>query len=764
MNCPKCSRNIDKDSRFCPYCGAVIGQMPAAVIPESGVRAFRIGRSEDNDYVIAKGNVSAHHCVLYLLADGQLILEDKGSANGVYVNGQRINRQQILITDTVTVAQNHVINISQVISQTASQSSSSEKATFRNTDLLSKSQINIGREQDNDIIIRNIRVSRHHARLNKQGAAWQIEDLNSANGTFVNGTRISLSFVSEKDYITVGGVPLELSKLLSQALPDWSADLRFVAKELSFAVADKTIVDQISLCLKPGQFTGLIGPSGCGKTTLMMMLNGYLKPSRGKVLINGVSLHDNPQSFQGQMGYVPQDDIIHRELTVYESLNYTSKLRLGNQISEPERAQQISQILASVNLSAARDTLIGSPEKKGISGGQRKRVNMAQELVTEPLFYFLDEPTSGLDPRSDREVMQLLKDIASRGHVVLLTTHKIDELNFSIFTHLIVLSPGGKLAYYGPAQDAVSFFGVKKPEDIFETLEGTNSNLLQQNYLSSPFYQGWVASGVEVEARMNSGQNGSKASISGKQANAFQQFWVLCQRCLQVKFRDHFSAAVLLLQAPIIGLFIFLVFKSSENFQALYFVLVVAAIWLGCSNSARELVTEQTIFMREQKANLNIDAYLWSKVFVLSLLCGLQCLVLTLFTYLTVDPSINIIVFSAVLTMISITALCMGLALSAVVKTGETAMALVPVTLIPQVILGGLIVPFGNIPEGVNIIAGMILSRWSFELMMVLEDNVQVITLLGFNQDNLLIDLSLISLMAIVFILITRYLLYQKTR
>ncbi|MFA7097242.1 MAG: FHA domain-containing protein [Gammaproteobacteria bacterium] len=760
MRCFRCNKSIDNDSQFCVFCGAKVVNQSAKTDSET----IRIGRALDNDHVLNNPRVSLHHCELHVDSMGKLSIKDVDSSNGVFVNGERIAERKIKVDDIVSLGKSIILDIGSLISDRSQTYSDSEVVHKPNTGLINKDKINIGRDHDNDIRISNIRVSRHHARLERIGVAWQIIDLDSANGTFVNGIRVKNSIISEQDSITVGGVPLDLISLFSRELPDWSADLNLSGENLSFKVGNKTIVEPLNICLQPGQFIGLIGPSGCGKTTLMMMLNGYLKPSSGNVYINGVSLHHNPQAFQGQIGYVPQDDIIHRELTVEESLLYTSKLRLGDNITDHERSHQIAQILDALGLTMVKDTLIGSPEKKGVSGGQRKRVNMAQELVTEPLFYFLDEPTSGLDPRSDKEVMKLLSDLTRRGHAVLLTTHKIDALNFSIFTHLLILSPGGKLAYFGPACDAVPYFGVSRPEDIFDVLEGTESGHLQQNYLQSNYYQACIQSRMIKFNESNTKTDSRADVVHSVQADAFHQFLVLCQRTFLVKCRDHFSAAVLLLQAPIIGLFIYLVFKSSESFQALYFVLVVAAIWLGCSNSAREIVSEQTIFKREQKASLSLDAYLWSKICVLSMLCMLQCLILSLFTLLTVSINISFGLLFIALSLTSIAALTMGLLLSAVVKTGETAMAIVPVALIPQVILGGLIVPFGSIPEGVNILAGFMLSRWAFELLIVLENSSFLTDRIGFNSNNLPIDLVLILIMSVSFIFLTRIVLNKKMR
>ena len=711
-------------------------------------RIITIGRAAENDLVIDNSFISKHHCRILIDEARNATLEDLNSLNGTFVNGTRITRQLITPQDIVMLGTSYKLYSSM---WTSNRPSPQPEA------LGYKQILNIGRDTTNDIVLKNIRVSRQHAQLSKSVSGWQIKDLNSSNGTYVNGRKVSQSMITAQDDVVVGGVPLDLISIFQGQKQDWDATLNLTARNIRFSVPGKTIVEDINLCLKPGQFIGLIGPSGCGKTTLMMMLNGYLKPVSGSVSISGVSLYHNLQSFQGQMGYVPQDDIIHRELKVRESLYFTSQLRLGIRISESERQSQIDKILQTLGMSSASETLIGTPEKKGISGGQRKRVNMAQELITEPQFYFLDEPTSGLDPRSDRDVMQLLADLSARGHLVLLTTHNINTTNFKLFSHLIVMTSGGKLAYYGPSSQVLDYFGIKEPEDIFDVVAHTESQNLKNKYQQSPLYAQYSNPDHPLMP------DADPKSISPQPKDVLHQYKTLCKRTLIVKLRDTFSTAVLLLQAPIIGIFTYLVFKDNGSIAALSFVLVIATIWLGCSNSAREIVTEQSIFKREQKASLSVSAYLWSKITILSMLCILQCLVLSFFGSITGD--IAFLPLWAALSLISISSLAIGLVISAVVKTSETAMALVPLTLIPQVILGGLIVPFSQIPDAVKVLAGFMLSRWSFELILTMDEANSLVTEnLGFNTSNMGLDLLLIVIMGVFFITLTHIFLKKRAR
>ncbi|MGB5894707.1 MAG: ATP-binding cassette domain-containing protein, partial [Ignavibacteriaceae bacterium] len=523
---------------------------------------------------------------------------------------------------------------------------------------------------------------------------------------------------------------------------------------------DKLIVDNIGLTILPGEFVGLIGPSGAGKTTLMMMMNGVVKPSEGNVLINAQSLYSNFDSFKGQIGYVPQDDIIHRELKVQESFHYTGRLRLNNNTNE-EIKSQVDSILDTLGLEETRNTLIGSAEKKGISGGQRKRVNLGQELLTEPSVLFLDEPTSGLDPKTDLDVMYLLKNIAAKGKIVILTTHNITRDNFEILSHLIVLTKGGKLAYFGRAALASDYFEVDKPYEIFEKLETKEPDYWKEKFRQSQEFRQYVSS------RQSSKMEKQPTEVTPpiKVSKDSKQYVTLTSRYFRVKLRDHVSTAILLLQAPIIAALIAVVFDEFAERTAALFILVIAAIWLGCSNAAREIVSEQAIFKRERMVNLKIPSYLFSKVTVLMMLCVIQCFVLAIIVVPALEMESSVISMFFLLLLTSLPALLLGLFISSLVSTTEASMGLIPLVLIPQVILGGLISTFVTMSGFEKFLAAFMTSRWSFEAMTILEYEEtfpQGITNLGFSPDNFAIDILFILAYSALFFLLTAYSIKKK--
>lgn len=742
--CPNCQSQIELDARFCSNCGTKIN------ISEKPVRIIKIGRAKENDIVVNDPLVGRYHAVLKIF-NNSILLEDLNSTNGTYVNGKKISSSTITEKDKVTLGKSYELDIKSIFKP------ESKKTPIPSID---KNVITIGRSPDNDIVLNNIKVSRRHAKLEKVGNEWYLEDLGSANKTYVNSKPIKKTKITLNDVITIGGVPLSLENLF-KSKKQVSGDVTLSAKNLTFRVGEKIIVDNISLTIYPGEFVGLIGPSGAGKTSLMLMMNGVVRPSEGDVFINSQSLFSNYNSFKGQIGYVPQDDIIHRELKVEESLEYTAKLRF-DKYSKTEINSQVNNVIQTLNLSEAKDTLIGSPEKKGISGGQRKRVNLGQELLTEPSILFLDEPTSGLDPKTDMDVMKLLKSIADKGKIVVLTTHNITEENFNILTHLVVLTKGGKLAYFGPANEAINYFQTNKPYEIFDKLNEKQPEFWQSKYKSSVYYKNYILARETEKIKLSPTRK--KYNLEERKVD-LKQFLTLSERYLKIKLRDKISTLILLLQAPLIALLISIVFsKPDEKVQAL-FVLVIAAIWLGCSNAAREIVSEQSIYKRERMVCLKIPSYILSKVFILSILCIIQSIILTSITIPSLELQSNFIALSAFLFFVSISSLMIGLFVSSIVSTNEAAMGLMPIILIPQVILGGLISKFADMSDFIQVLAGLMISRWAFEGALILEfknHNSFVINSIGFNPDNLPIDLTVITLNIILFYFLIVYSLKKK--
>ena len=342
----------------------------------SNKKVITVGRSSSCHIVLDNPNVSSNHAK-FIIDDSTITLEDSGSTNGTFVNGEKITSKKVTKDDQIAFSRNYNFDwgkIEPYIKISKGEFTDVPGERLKTQIAREKQVINIGRTSDNDLVINNIKVSRKHAKLEKKGNDWFLEDLGSSNGTFINGKKVKKERVTQKDVITIGGVPLNLERLFTGE-KIIAGDIQISTNDLTFQVKDKVIVDSIGLTIFPGEFVGLIGPSGAGKTSLMMMMNGVVRPSGGDVFINSQSLYSNFDLFKGQIGYVPQDDIIHRELKVQESFKYTGMLRLENN-TEEEITTQVDSVLNTLGLEETKNTLIGSAEKKGISGGQRKRVNL----------------------------------------------------------------------------------------------------------------------------------------------------------------------------------------------------------------------------------------------------------------------------------------------------------------------------------------------------------------------------------------------------
>ena len=505
------------------------------------------------------------------------------------------------------------------------------------------------------------------------------------------------------------------------------------------------VLQGLNLDVDAGDFVAFMGPSGSGKTTLMSALNGYVRPSAGAVLFNGQDLYAAYDQFRMHIGYVPQDDIMHRDLTVRQALYYTARLRLPRDMTDAAIHARIDEVLGQLRLTEAADVLIGSPERKGISGGQRKRVNLAMELLTDPFILFLDEPTSGLSSEDALVVMKLLRQLADGGKTILLTIHQPSREVFRLMDGIVLLAKDkgsaepARLAYYGPAYpDAIHFFA---PESATQT--EPSPDLLLHGLESRPAAE-WVARYATSEAKKRyvDDRAGKAPTLipavparSGSRGGGLAQWSALVRRSLAIKVRDTWNTAILLGQAPIIAVLIVAVFGSRAGEEpamekwltvsgattSVLFLMVVAALWFGCSNSAREIVGEWAIYHRERMINLKIPAYVASKLAVLGALCLVQCAcllgVVGLFSRLRGDwpPMLGILWLAALI------GVAVGLLISAMARTPEIAISLVPLVLLPMVILGGMLSPTHEMNGLMRLLSGVMPSRWAFEGLLLVE-------------------------------------------
>jgi ABC-type multidrug transport system ATPase subunit len=526
-----------------------------------------------------------------------------------------------------------------------------------------------------------------------------------------------------------------------------------------------------------------MGPSGAGKTTLLLTLNGYLPPTAGQVRINGEDLYAIYDALRGSIGYVPQDDIVHPELTVWEAVRYSAKFRLPPDYSEEEIARRVDTTLAQLGLEGVAHLQIGRPEKKILSGGQRKRVNIAMELVTDPVIMFLDEPTSGLAADDTAALVVLLHDLARQtGKTIITTIHQPAKDEFEKFNLALVLGVGGVTMFYGSPHDGYRFFGswlerqgkpnrIDNPRDmfdmlnqrerpIFEALKAQNPNA-SRSHARALAAREWSAEYTNpnnpIFQKMFGGRRavGTGQSPQGvpSRAPSGGQFGLLFGRYAKIKARDVGGTSIMLLQAPIIGVLLALVFGgqqaaipywclgamqelakrsgslgdgveevlknmavTTDNAGSIFF-LIVAAVWFGTSNAAREIVSEVAIYRRERMVNLRLFNYVFSKFVLLSLFCVVQCTVLLAIVFFALGYHGGMQAFGISLATMIVTAMnsvAIGLLLSTLVSSAEAAMALTPIALIPQVVLGGLMVPMTTNPM-LEIPMYLMPARWGFQ-------------------------------------------------
>ncbi len=588
-------------------------------------------------------------------------------------------------------------------------------------------EVALGRDERNDIVLPDPRVSRFHAVVRPVDGGYQIVDLNSSNGTFVNRERVGARPLQEGDEILIGSTSLYFDRT---GITRFSrgGGIKIDAIELTKTVGKGiTNLDSVSLSFYPGELICIVGGSGTGKTTLMNALSGLSPATRGHVLYNGVDYYQHLDVYRHSLGYVPQDDIVHPELTVQQTLYYAARLRLPEDTDRAEIEERIVEVLDNLDLAERRDT-----EVRKVSGGQRKRVSIGVELLTKPSVFYLDEPTSGLDPGLDSRMMDLLRTLANQGRTVVVITHA--TRNVMICDKVVFMARGGQLAFFGPPADALEYFGVSDFTQIYRLLDDQVDGW-DARYRQSQHFQRNVQHRLEEQAlapRADGGRGGRGEKKGANQTNWFWQFIWLSVRYLRILMRDWLSLLVILVAAPIIAVVYALIFKrdifaptwadggDARQGVALLFNLAVAVMFLSAFAAARAIAEEVPIYSRERLVNLKIFPYVLSKIFILGLFSLAQsALLLGIVSHQVDIPGGNATLLKVygALVLTNLAALALGLLVSALTTNGLQATLIVVVLLIPELTLGGATVPLSQVNEIARALSLGMISRWSLSLL-----------------------------------------------
>jgi ABC transport system ATP-binding/permease protein len=548
--------------------------------------------------------------------------------------------------------------------------------------------VTIGRYPDNTVILNHPLVSGHHARIEQtKRGDHRIVDLGSTNRVYINGQRVTNQILKPGDVIRIA--PYKFTYTDNQlSWEDESGSIRIDALHLEKRGSKRTILlDDVTIDIPPRKLIALVGGSGVGKSTLLNALDGIHPAPKGVVLYNGQNFYQHLAEFSRQIGIVPQDDIVHKNLTVEQALYYAARLRLPSDFTRGQIKDRIKEVLDDVGITHRRKWMVGS-----LSGGERKRLSIALELLANPALFFLDEPTSGLDPGLDQKMMQLLRELADKGHTIVLVTHSI--YNIDLCDYVCIMAQGGRLAFYGSPQEAITYFGAKNFAEIYTLLEPTDENKkipqeAEERFKHSPYYQQYVAQPIEQELTdVKMGLIPDMPAEKRRHGHHRRQFFLLSRRYLRLLGNDFGNLLILLLQAPVIGLILWFLTSpttfnptsiatcptranivansgpivsidcqrvvnllntpqataylqqqgktknrvlndaiepnSGADAQTLLFIMAFAAVTFGCINGVREIVKEAPIYRRERAVNLGIAPYMFSKIVILGILCLLQ--------------------------------------------------------------------------------------------------------------------------------------------
>ena len=736
-----------------------------------------VGRDPNSTIRVMNERVSRRHAVLRV-QDGAWVFEDAGSQNGSFHNGRRIDRLVIEGNDTIQLRLGNptlgpVLDLvpgtadpvvrgvaaapvpspapppgppllsSLPPDPTSPGTASVSRGEMRGTRTVDEGHfgqftgvlnlpgktVRIGRGPDNDIVVDDLLASRRHAmlKISEDQRTVTLADLGSQNGTFVNGERIRQQQLAEGDIVTIGHHAFRFVQGVLETYVD-TGEVAFSAVGLTvYGNNNVVLLDDVSFALRERSFLAVVGPSGAGKSTLINALTGFRPADKGKVFYDDFDLYGHFEALQQRIGYVPQDDVLHPQLTVRRALRYAAELRFPSDVTPAEREREITEVLEVLGILERADLPINK-----LSGGQRKRVSIALELLTKPSLLILDEPTSGLDPGYEKIVMQLLRELADGGRTVIVVTHSLQSL--ALCDQVLFLAPGGKTAYFGPPVDALTYFNAADNADIFVDLDRERDRDWKGLFSSHPFHARYVREPIAKEETelATDGPNDTSMVLHHVNRSWTKQLSVLVRRYLTILLTDRKNVLTLALQAIVVGGLLLAImpaghldpdrdpFAGRSRASMVLLALVLSITWIAASNSIREIVKEAAIYRRERLIGLSISAYVASKALVLGAITVVQACVLTLIALGRQGDPVPGVVFSPTVlevmlgvTLAGIAALAIGLLISALVRTAEQALSIFPLLLIPQLVFAGPLFPVSD-QAGLRELSYIFSAKWAF--------------------------------------------------
>lgn len=691
----------------------------------------KLGRQEDNDIVLNNRFVSRHHAELEKRGMDYFIVPSASVSNPLLLDGTPVMSATRLNHGAKIRVGGFAPGEMVTLDYLSPAAEGQQIIKFTENQLMT-----IGRDPSNKIVLSAPAVSRFHAEVEKVGQRYRVRDLRSSNGTFVNGQAITTeTWVQPGDAIQVGPYRFVVADgSISQSDQSEGVSVEIVGLN-KWVSKSLNILQDISLAFKPKEFIVVVGQSGGGKSTLVDAISGYRPATHGKVIVNKtIDVYKEFDAIRSTIGYVPQKDIIHMELTVFQALDYAAQLRMPADTTAAERLKRVEEVMDDLDLKHRRDTQISR-----LSGGQQKRVSIGVELLTKPGLFFLDEPTSGLDPGMETELMRLMRRLADQGRTIVMITHATK--NVMLADKVVFLARGGYLAWFGPPEEALAYFDQYRTErdrranpmefdHIYTLLDNDELGSAPQwaeRFRKDAAYQKYIAeplSGDSNKAKADAPRAASKALSSRNQVSALRQFFILSARNVKILTRDWFSLALLLVTAPIMASLDFMLasgvgpdsfgFKEG-NFNDVIVSLIVLSnttMLVGGLAFMRELVKEREIYKRERMVNLKLSSYIMSKIWVALLLAIYQtiCYVAIRYTAFKMPGGFEELVFVFITGYLLIFGgMMLGLFASALAPNGNAAPLLLVMFIIPQMVLSGAMVP---LPAPIRAPAN---SSWAFQ-------------------------------------------------